>query len=79
MCFCESDLVNLKIHFTTRRRYPGIKFDEASLARAAEELGIRDSEIFKTMGEAELERVARTLLRLLPDGARPAEHREAVA
>lgn len=81
MCFCESDVTNIMIHLKARQRYPGIKFHEPTLARVAQEFGIRHSSVVKQMPEEELARIAAKVLEYLPPEACPpvSESRTAVA
>lgn len=71
MCFCESDVVNIKIHLKTRQRYPGVKFHEATLTKVAQEFGVRNSSEFERLSEEEVARVAAAVLRYLPSEACP--------
>lgn len=71
MCFCETDAVNIMIHIKTRQRYPGVKFHEPTLARIAQEFGIRQSTELKRMSEEELARIAAKVLSYLPPEACP--------
>lgn len=71
MCFCESDVTNIMIHLKTRQRYPGVKFHEPTLARVAQELGIRHASVVKQMPEEGLARIAAKVLEYLPPEACP--------
>lgn len=71
MCFCESDAINIMIHVKTRQRYPGVKFHEPSLARVAQEFGIRNSTEVKNLPEEKLACLAARVLDCLPSEACP--------
>ncbi|MDH5511782.1 MAG: hypothetical protein OEY27_01065 [Gammaproteobacteria bacterium] len=71
MCFCESDAINIMILLKTRQRYPGVKFHESTLARVAQEFGIRSSTEVKNMPGEKLARIAARVLEQLPPEACP--------
>lgn len=79
MCLFESDMLTLKLHFLTRRYYPGIKYHVPALTQAADEFGIRDTKQIATLSEQECRRIAAHVLRHLPESACPVRHRDAVA
>ena len=79
MCFGEQDMVNLKLFFAARRRYPGIRYHEETLQDVAREHGIgRESEV-KALGPADLDELAADLVRALPQACRPRRASEEVA
>jgi hypothetical protein len=71
MCFCECDIVNVKIHLRSKRLYPGIKYDHESLSTVAEEYGFKWSTEVDALPEAAIPPMAARLLELLPDSACP--------
>lgn len=79
MCLFESDMLTLKLHFLTRRYYPGIKYHIPALTQAAGDFGIRDAKQIASLSEQECRRIAARVLHYLPESACPARHRDAVA
>lgn len=71
MCFCESDAVKVLIHVKARKRYPGIRFHEPSLARLATERELRSTLELHAMSEAALDGLCAELLRILPESHCP--------
>ena len=73
ICLCESEVVLTQLHLYTRRRYPGIGFDEHSLRGVLAEAGItRMRTLFELDARARAELADRVLARL-PATLRPAE------
>lgn len=79
MCLFEIDMLTMKLHFLTRRYYPGIKYHAPALAQAAGEFGIRNANQVAALNEQERRRIAARVLHYLPESACPARHRDAVA
>lgn len=75
MCFCESDAVNILLHVKARKRYPGIKFHEPTLAKVARRFDIKATHQIRAMNEPQLEALAAALLQELPASACPIEYR----
>lgn len=78
MCFCESDAVNVLIHVKARKRYPGIKYHEASLRQVAKEFQLVSTFQIHAMSDPELEILSAALLTRLPADACPHEYDAAV-
>lgn len=78
MCFCESDAVNVLIHVKARKRYPGIKYHEASLLRVAKQFQLVSTFQIHTMAEPELAALSDALLQQLPPETCPREYKAAV-
>ncbi len=77
MCFCESDAVKILIHVKARKRFPGIRFDEETLAGVADAFAIRTTADIRAMDDEALQRLSTALLASLPPKARPALYQEA--
>jgi len=71
MCFCESDIVNVKIHLRSKTRIPGIKYNHEALSKVAEAFGFQWSTEVDALGETEVQRLANALLAALPASERP--------
>lgn len=79
MCFCESDAIKILIHIKARRRFPGIRFDDAALTRTAAAFHITRTADIRSMTEPVLAELSQTLLRFLPaDACPPGDLRTAV-
>jgi hypothetical protein len=77
ICLCESEVILTQLHLYTRRRYPGIGFDERSLRGVLEEAGITSMRaLFQLDAGARAELADRVLARL-PAALRPTEQRVA--
>ncbi len=79
MCFCESDAVKILIHVKARKRYPGIRFHEPSLASVAAAHDLRSTLELQAMDAAALDRLSAELLARLPDSHCPPRHAVSVA
>jgi hypothetical protein len=77
MCFCESDAVKILIHVKARKRFPGIRFHEASLEHVARTFAIRTTADIRAMGDAALHELSQALLCVLPPAACPLPRKEA--
>ncbi|MGD8644486.1 MAG: hypothetical protein PVI15_09370 [Chromatiales bacterium] len=75
MCFCELDIVNVKIHLNGKRRYPGIKYNHDVLSALAEAHGFKWSTEVDALPEPQLDRLADELIRSLPTSHCPPEHK----
>lgn len=74
MCVCEGDLIKMKLHLTTRRYYPGIKYNEAVLGQFAQDLGIATEREVRVLPEPEQADLAtRVYDRLVETGSAPSE------
>lgn len=78
MCFCESDAINVLIHVKARKRYPGIKYHEASLRQVAKEFELVSTFQIHAMSDSELEILSEALLSRLPAEACRREYDTAV-
>ena len=73
MCVCERDLVRMKLHLITRRYYPGIKYNEEALGRAAADLGIQFEKSIRDLPPEAQADLAATVFNCLPESAARSE------
>jgi|GEM_PF-3071137 len=69
MCVCESDLIKMKLHLIARRYYPGIKYNEAVLGQAAEDLGVAFEKEIRDLPEPEQAELATRVYDRLAEAA----------
>ncbi|MEJ2059271.1 MAG: hypothetical protein P8Y64_02120 [Gammaproteobacteria bacterium] len=73
MCFCEADIVNVKIHLSAKRKYPALRYHHEALSRTAREFGFRWSTQVDDLDEATRAQMIEHLMAALPPTARSSD------
>ncbi len=66
MCFCECDIINVKIHLAGKEKYPGIKYNNEVLTQVAEHFGFKWSTEVDALSQEQRSELADQLIQSLP-------------